>query len=359
MRPPVWAVAALLAAMPLPMAGQGVDPLAWRPDSSVHSSFPQVAMRHAEALELHDYRLVFDALLRDLEASPEWSGDEREYRALHRSLSTIAERFAAFDAELAQTGDVAGAVDRFLATVPTGLFQEVDQGWFSGGDRVTFEDVEALPQAKAQDFLHRRQAVELLLTRFRRPSRSRALTAIRQAADRWEVFLDRGRSQYPWETWLNEHGPLRVASSIQRPPERQWVVAHPELGVEVRTSGRWLSEGTASEAALLHLIGHVWYRWKDPMIPSNGLRWWGLSTAATLQDATGPGFGIVAMYGPTITVGAMWHDEDRPGSWLSQPPRLVFGIDLYRFATQDRPAVVGELDRRKALVMAIDSLAER
>ena len=338
---------------------QGIDPLAWRADSSSPTSFTQVVRKHRERLEVHDFAPVLESLLLDLEGSPLWSHSDPVYQRLHRSLAEVVRRFASFERQLEATEDVGAAVDGFLATTPTGLFQEVDQGWFAAGDRVTFEEIEALPAAQADDFLHRRQTIELLLNAFRRPARSRALHAIRLAAERWEVYLDLGRSQYPWETWLNEHPPLRVRSNIQHPPSRQWIVAHPELGVVIPTHGRWLSEATADEGLLVQLLGHVWYRWTDRSMPSRGLRWWGVSTAGTLQTESGPGFGLMALYGPTVTVGAVWADGGRPGQWIESPPRLVFGIDLYRFAERVTPSAIPKLKQRERVVSALDRLTTR
>jgi len=354
---PLMLLVALTLATPATALAQRVDVLTWQSDSAAAASYRQTTLRHRPEIATYDYGAVFRALLADLERSPRWTHREPVYADLHWALGEIATRFDAFDATVRSTDDVPGAVERFLATTPTGLFQQVGEGWFRDEHRVTFEEVEALPDSQALDFLERQHAVERLLTDFRAPAREHTLRAIHLAAERWRTFVERGRSAYPWEVWLNDRAPFRVRYDVETPPRRQWIVAHPELGVEVSTSGRWLSDGTASEALLVHLLGHVWYRWKQPAAPSAGLGWHGLSLAATLQNDVGPGFGVTAMYGPVVTAGAIWHDADGDGRWLERPPHVVLGIDLYRLARGAREDVPRALAKRAAVATAITAAA--
>ena len=348
---------ALTVGTPAAVAAQRVDVLAWRSDTADAASYRQATHRYRPQIATYDYGAVFRALLAELERSPRWTRRERVYAGLHGALSEIAARFDAFDATLRQTNDVPGAVEQFLATTPTGLFQQVDEGWFRAEQRVTFDEVEALPDSQALDFLERQHAVERLLTDFRAPARAHTLRAIQLAAERWRTFVEGGRSAYPWEVWLNDRGPLRVRYDVETPPRRQWIVAHPELGVEVATTGRWLSDATAAEAMLVHLLGHVWYRWKQPAAPSAGLGWHGVSLAATLQNSTGPGLGVTAMYGPVVTAGAIWHDVDGDGRWLERPPQVVLGIDLYRLARGAREEMPRALVKRAAVAEALAGAA--
>ncbi|MER3425356.1 MAG: hypothetical protein C4293_21090, partial [Nitrospiraceae bacterium] len=212
-------------------------------------AYEQVRTRFQDALKKYEYPGVFLQLQRELEESTVWSPQDSPYRKLLQAFTILNERFATFDPELAKadTAKAVKAVDEFLRRMPTGLFQFPcpDSRCFMGLPiEVTYDQLEALPDEKAKDFLYRFETVNRLLTDFKSPALRSTLKAIRDAAKRWELFIRDGRSQYPWEAAFNGWG-----------PNHQWVLLHPALGVEVSTNA--IKDLRAKESLAIDVIGHT------------------------------------------------------------------------------------------------------
>ncbi|WP_447977942.1 hypothetical protein [Candidatus Nitrospira bockiana] len=308
-------------------------------------AYEQVRQRFQQPLANQEYPTVFAHLQRELEEASVWSPQEVAFRHLLQAFTTLNERFATFDTDLA-TVDLDKAVDEFLRRVPTGLFQFPcpDSRCFKGlAIEVTYDQLEALPDEKAADFLYRLETVNRLLADFKAPALKSTLKAIRDAAKRWELFLREGRSQYPWEAAVN--GWAIGAEDIQFPPSRQWILLHPELGVEISTHA--VKDLQAKQSLLIDIVGHTWYRWRDSSDPSKGLDYWGLAAVASLRDDMRPGIGVTAHYGRFIHVGVVWRDENRDGRLFNQSPFFVMGIDLFRFAEYKVPQYKKRLEELK------------
>ena len=300
----------------------------WEYGNGDHRAYQNVKERFKSELALYDYSLVFRELQKDLGSSTVWAKSEPAYQRLDKAFSTLNERFGRFDLDL----ETAENREVFLQRYETGLFQRLDLDYFSGKEfAVTYDDLEKLQPTQREDFLYRVETVNCLLSDFKNPLLKVNVQAIRRAEKRWDLFMKQGMSQYPWEAAAN--GWLIGGGSIEFPPTRQWIVAHPELGVEISTHR--ISDMTAKESLLIEVIGHVWYRWLDANDPAEGLRWWGIAAAATLRDDMGPGIGFIFHYGRFVTAGVTWHRESGEGGWLQKSPYVVFGIDLFRFA-EDR-----------------------
>ena len=300
----------------------------WEYKESDQRAYQRVKERFTSELAFYDYPAVFRGLQKDLESSSRWTKTEPVYQKLDKAFSVLNERFTRFDHDL----KTAENREAFLKSYETGLFQRLDFDYFEGKDfAVSSDDLQKLPQNQFEDFLYRAEIANCLLTDLKRPLLKENVQAIRNAERRWDLFMKDGMSQYPWEAAVN--GWIIGGGSIEYPPTRQWIVAHPELGVEVSTHK--FADMTAKEALLIEALGHVWYRWKDKNDPAEGLRWWGISAAATLRDDMGPGLGLVVHYGRLITAGITWHREVGQGGWFEKSPYVVFGIDLFRFA-EDR-----------------------
>jgi hypothetical protein len=294
-----------------------------------------VKQRFQQPLADHAYPTVFVELQRELEATKALSPQDKAYKSLLQALTTLNERFGTFDRQLAKT-DSDKAVDEFLRRIPTGLFQFPcpDSRCFLGQPiEVSYDQLEALPDEKAADFLYRIETINRLLTDFKSPALKATLKGIRDAAKRWELYIREGRSQYPWEAAFN--GLVIGAQDIQFPPSHQWVLFHPELGVEVSTNS--IKDLRAKESLIVDVVGHTWYRWRDANEPSKGLDYWGIAAVTAFRSDLRPGIGVMAHYGRFINVGVIWRDSNSDSKWFNEPPFFVMGIDLFRFAEYKAP----------------------
>ncbi|MBM3817603.1 MAG: hypothetical protein FJW14_01105 [Acidimicrobiia bacterium] len=313
------------------------DVTAWKAAPAHEASYESVRRRHADLLGTWSYGRLFTELASELDTSTAWPAGDRTRANLVTALREMAARFAGEDAKLAAATDEASKnaiVNTILDTRPTGLFQLVDETWFSGRQFVvTAEEVEALPAARFQDFMHRVTVAERLLREMARPNRAAAVAAIAAAAERWRQYVFDGRSQYPWEMALN--GLTTAArSDIQNPPRRQWVLLHPEVGVEMGRGGANGDYVTGKESALVQALGHVWYRW--PASAGEELRWWGVSGSVSLREEQRPGVGFTVHYGKVVNVGVLWREVDRNGR-RERLPYVHTGVDLFRLARKRLP----------------------
>ena len=315
---------------------QTPDILDWKITPGHPASYDRVKQRYPELVATLGYELLFARLGRELEASTEWPAGDPVRVKLLAALAEMAGRFSGFDARLANVDQVEREVviDALLDSTATGLFQRVNETWFSNRSfRITVPEVEAMPLARFDDFMHRVDAAERLLSDLRNSGLSSAVSWINAAAGRWHQYVFNGRSQYPWEMALNGATTAR-RSTIEQPPGRQWILLHPELGVELGTRGAGLEDVTAQETLLIQAVGHVWYRW--PASSTADLRWWGLSLSMSMARETRPGFGFTFHYGKIVNVGLLWHDVDRDGL-LDRTPSFHTGVDLFRLARKRLP----------------------
>lgn len=321
-----------------------LDPFEWAPNPNDPRAYPPVRERFQEALTVYDYPTVFQTLQKDLSSFPLWNKTEPAYQRLLEAFRELNERFSHFETDLAAADKEGKTLDDFLNRYGTGLFQFPcpDGTCFSGKEyALTYDEIEALPDPLAEDLLFRIDTVNRLLTDFKQPALRQTVRAIENAKGRWEIYLREGMSQFPWEAAFNSW--TIGADNIQYPPTRQWILMHPELGVEINTNS--LKEITAKESLAIELFGHVWYHWRNLDQPEKGLRWWGLSAAASLRDDLRPGIGFIAHYGRFVTFGITWHDPDEDGRWFNDAPFVMMGIDLFRFAEERTPAYQKQWER--------------
>ncbi len=145
----------------------------------------------------------------------------------------------------------------------------------------------------------------------------------------WSNYLEKGYSQYPWESLLNSYV---TPFTWESPPHHQFVFLHPELGFEIDTRA---AKGSSAQAALMvHTVGYVAY-------PSDARDWFvGGSATLTFSDQDfGLGIGPTLHVGwaktysvlPHISVGAYWHDF----SSGSHGPIIGFSLDFWRLLNKD------------------------
>jgi hypothetical protein len=336
-----------------------VDVVDWGNAPQRKTEYDSVRKQFDAPLSVYDYHAVFVALRRDLHEQNAWQKNEPEYVRLDSALGIIVTRFREFDRELA-VRDVGAALNAFLASNPTGLFQfpcPADR-CFRSDIQVSYAQIEALTTPKANDFLFRVYTVSRLLADFRAPALDAAVQAIGQASERWRSYVQRGRSQYPWEAVFNSLALFRAPSTIERPPQRQWIFAHPELGAEFGPSElAGAGKYTADESLTIHALGLVWYRsWENQPMDGGPLRWYGIAATMSLRDDRRPGYGLTLHHGRDIVIGPIWRDSDGDGKLFDQPPSWVAGIDLYRAAKKGASTAEKILAKRDSLVRQLDAL---
>ena len=338
-----WLVLAALAHATPALA---LDPNDWEADSTDARSYEQVRIRYREPLAALDYAKVFRALARDLETAPVWNHDDAIYQHLAASSGRLVQLFDGFQLP----ADVSGravTLDSFLTVRSTGAFQFPCPGGecFKPPDVVTYDELALIDSVKSEDFLQRVRTYSRLLTDFKRPAVRRTVGSIQLARDRWATFIDEARSQYPWEVLLN--GWIIGSGTIERPPMRQLVLAHPTVAVEMTTED--IQELRAKETLAIEAIGLIAYRWRNASAPGAGLSWWGLSAIASIREDMRPGVGALLHYGRMVTLGVTWHDDDRDDAWFDRPPYVIASFDLFQLAKVKIPAYRSKLATLEAL----------
>jgi hypothetical protein len=101
---------------------------------------------------------------------------------------------------------------------------------------------------------------------------------------RWRNYFTEARSQYPWELYVNSlvyESKLRADLGISGPPNWQWIVLHPDVGLQYVHDA---AQGDRMLPALvLELIGYNRWRWGADGRPENA---WGASLVRTYADST-------------------------------------------------------------------------
>lgn len=198
--------------------------------------------------------------------------------------------------------------------------------WFSPQDPVFFYVYDAEASAEQDEDLYRLLLPSELMRRWGLLAdtltqllgnqvallRERNVLDLELAVTRWGNYLDRGYSQYPWESLAN--GWLLELPELG-PPKRQWILFHPTLGVEARGS---LDELRVKEALNVELVGHLWYTQERD-------NYFGLSLTASLREDLDPGLGVLFHVRRNWNLGVTWHDHD-------DDPFLFMSLDLFAFA---------------------------
>ena len=162
------------------------------------------------------------------------------------------------------------------------------------------------------------------------PDQAAAIGAARERAvardARWRSYFADARSQYPWELFVNSwryEETVRKKDGISGPPAWQWIVLHPDVGLQYVSSA---AAGDRFKPALvLELIGYNRWTWGGDNRPQNA---WGASLVRTYADTASlpsGGWGIAlhrhSKYTLTLTR-------------LGGSTGVLFSIDLVGAATR-------------------------
>lgn len=99
---------------------------------------------------------------------------------------------------------------------------------------------------------------------------------------RWRSYFAEARSQYPWELYVNSRryeATVRGRSGVSGPPDWQWIVLHPDVGMQYVRSA---AAGDRFKPALvLELVGYNRWSWGADHRPANA---WGASLVRSYAD---------------------------------------------------------------------------
>jgi len=107
-----------------------------------------------------------------------------------------------------------------------------------------------------------------------------ARAAVRDA--RWRSYFADARSQYPWELFINSwryETRVRRDQGLSGPPDWQWIVLHPDVGMQYVRSAA--AGDRFTPALVLEIVGYSGWRWGDDHRPQNA---WGVSLSRTYAD---------------------------------------------------------------------------
>ena len=305
----------------------------------------RVQQRFEEPIQAGRWLEVVEALAEELRQRP-WSGDPGAKSKLQRKLDELADALGAAGAlpgieEPLDTNAERALVIGFLSGrglgaqvfVPTSEPDnaDIEHAVLFGGspEKIAFTTAtgagmytSAIPPEEMLDLRLRADAVRWLLTKFNEPIRRQHVELIHQAERRWKNYLDRGFSQFPWEALFNS---LVLDFPPYDPPNHQWILLHPALGVEGDVSS--FDELRANEALSLEVIGFLKYRGDDYE------DFFGGSLALTVRDDVGPGVGALLHLKRNLNLGVSWHDFDDDDDYFDDTPSVFFSVDLFRFVS--------------------------
>jgi hypothetical protein len=149
---------------------------------------------------------------------------------------------------------------------------------------------------------------------------------------RWDAYRDARYSLYPWELALNGIGRGR---SLE-PPQRQLLIVHPAVGVEVggiSLDSLRQSEISADNAVVVEWLGYIKY-------VDNWQSFRGASVVSSLTGAGGWDLGLLVHFSPRLRVGATYQRVSVDGSASAIPAArarhtrysLITSLDLYKHA---------------------------
>ena len=169
-------------------------------------------------------------------------------------------------------------------------------------------------------------ALRRMLFAWGQPGRENAAAALAASAARWDNYSTKGYFQFPWELAINSLG---FDAASDDPPQSQWVIAHPGVGLEFISSR--VKNLDAFQPLETLTIEFGWLRY-------NGSRsaYTGLTIFAALPTDEVAGVGAMLHAGGFVKVGYVVRPEDDAG--VSRNGFLVT-TDLLQFIAKTPSAL--------------------
>lgn len=309
-------------------------------------SFDRLKERFPDRSRTATYIAIFDDLHQGLKNNPAWDAAgapaARIREALDKQLGAVIDELAAVNASLGGDASADEASTEFLvADRTTERFREdTVSGWFDqpgqpAEQHVTDAHLAAIDTAAADDFRARTDAANRALKEFGSHAIADTRAAIEKINAKWELFLNKGPSQFPWESLIN--GYIIGAESIEQPPTHQWIVAHPLPIFELSNPSIENLEG--AQGLAIEVLGHAFYRFSESN-KTPRLKWFGASAMIAMSEGRQPSWGIMGHYNRTYTAGVVWSDAEDVSD-----PSLVLGVDLYQLVQKRAPEYRDRLRR--------------
>jgi hypothetical protein len=293
-----------------PCHAQAVDPV-YFPNSSAWEStvdqrhFSNITKRFKDELEKGEYHKIAEGIRDNFKAG--WTENVPVKSKFLNEVDAAIRDLQSADPE---------KLGRFQFTSPDGKIK-----YFAKTDNEIALDPEKISVERAKDIRYAAGALNRLLQLHGKEDRQKTLEGIRKAEERWKNYLDRGFSQYPWEGLVNSWA-MKGKYDVTSPPDRQWIVVHPELGVALSTE----KPIKAKEVLTIEALGHLFY------YGDNLDNYWGLAAITSLRDDVGIGFGGTIHFHRYVNIGVTWHDVNRNNNYFDDAPFVQFSIDLFKFA---------------------------
>lgn len=211
-----------------------------------------------------------------------------------------------------------------------------------GDDLIPLFEVEyyaTIPQAT--EFRAVIDRIQAMVTEVQTKPLARLRDRLTEIDQGWTHYLEKGFSQYPWESAINSYVTPHIFTPYtwDSPPRDQLVFLHPELGALLDTRSR--SDASAQGTLLVHALGYVHY--------FGDTRDWFLGGSATLSFSdTDFGLGIGPTFHcgwtrthswvPHVSVGVLWHEFDDGDN----NPVLAVSLDFWRLLDKDSGQAIFE-----------------
>ena len=249
----------------------------------------------------NEWFLVADSLYADFEADATvLPGNARVVMLAH--LDTLRKEFAEVSGvRMARARSLAEGVRQVRFTEDPPVSGEGITLFASFGSSMVIDSSWTVAQRRA--ICGRSVAIRRMLFAWGQPGRESAGAALAASAARWDNYSTRGYFQFPWELAVNSIG---FDAASDDPPQSQWVLAHPGVGLEFISSR--VEDFDAFQPLQTLTIEFGWLRY-------NGSRsaYTGLTVFAALPTDEVAGVGAMLHAGGFVKVGYVVRPKDDAG----------------------------------------------
>ncbi|HSP17109.1 MAG TPA: hypothetical protein VLV78_20370 [Thermoanaerobaculia bacterium] len=308
----------------------------WQPDSSDGRSFAKTIERYPDRSRFATYITALEEVRAGLHSNSVWNDPITRgvHDALDFHLTAAVGELTTTSAALGSDASTAEGASQYLLngfTPERFAADAVTLSYFdaAGTHVVSDEQLQAIPLAAVEDFKVRTDTAYRLLRDMEKPAFATTASAIARINKEWDLFINHGPAQFPWESFINGH---LITTRFDPPPSHQWIIAHPMVAVEI--TKRSLSDLRADQSIAVEALGHAWYRFAQPPKEA-GLRWFGIAAAVGIHADRKPSWGVIGHYNRAVTAGLLW--QSKTAGVRVDDPTIVLGVDLYQLVQKKVP----------------------